>query len=297
MKRQDINIRDPYIMPYEGRYYLYGTRSETTWGPAEGFDCYVSENLEDWEGPFEIFHRPHDFFADRAFWAPECVYYRDAFYLITTFGEESGRKGIFILKSVQPDGPFELYSERLTPAEWVCIDGTLYFEEDGTPVLFFSHSFEDSPTGDMCFVRLNEDLRTAAESPEKIFEASEAPWALPVPFAKAEFDIDGDVYFTDGPSLIKMDDGKLYMTWSSWSRQAYAVGVAVSENGSVAGPWVQRTEPLYPANGGHGMLFRNLRGQRCFVLHFPNDKYQERPQIYPVRVENGTLTLQDNLCY
>ena len=40
MKREQINIRDPYVMKAEGRYYLYGTRSATTWGPADGFDCY-----------------------------------------------------------------------------------------------------------------------------------------------------------------------------------------------------------------------------------------------------------------
>ena len=53
MKLTDINIRDPYIMPYDGKYYLYGTRSETAFvGQAYGFDVYVSDDLENWEGPF-----------------------------------------------------------------------------------------------------------------------------------------------------------------------------------------------------------------------------------------------------
>lgn len=38
-------------------YYLYGTRSETTWIKADRFDCYYSKDLENWERPFEIFHR------------------------------------------------------------------------------------------------------------------------------------------------------------------------------------------------------------------------------------------------
>ena len=29
MRLCDINIRDPYILPLNGHYYLYGTRSET----------------------------------------------------------------------------------------------------------------------------------------------------------------------------------------------------------------------------------------------------------------------------
>lgn len=49
MKLNDINIRDPYIIKAEGKYYMYGTRSATTWSYGDGFDCYISEDLENWE--------------------------------------------------------------------------------------------------------------------------------------------------------------------------------------------------------------------------------------------------------
>ena len=58
MKTNGINIRDPFVLAHGGKYYMYGTRSATCWGPADGFDCYVSADLEDWEGPVEIFRRP-----------------------------------------------------------------------------------------------------------------------------------------------------------------------------------------------------------------------------------------------
>ncbi len=61
MKTSEINIRDPYIMVHQDRYYMYGTRSETCWETADGFDCFVSENLEDWEGPFDISTGRRDF--------------------------------------------------------------------------------------------------------------------------------------------------------------------------------------------------------------------------------------------
>jgi len=32
MQFSDINIRDPFIVPYEGKYYMYGTRGATCWG-------------------------------------------------------------------------------------------------------------------------------------------------------------------------------------------------------------------------------------------------------------------------
>lgn len=60
-KITEINIRDPYILPHNGKYYLYGTRSETCWGEADGFDCYVSDDFENWDGPTEIFIAPMDF--------------------------------------------------------------------------------------------------------------------------------------------------------------------------------------------------------------------------------------------
>ena len=290
MRAAEINIRDPYILLYEGKYYLYGTRSETCWGEAEGFDCYVSNNCFDWEGPIEIFKKPREFFADRNFWAPECIFYKGKFYLITTFGALDSKKGIYVLYSDKPTGPFEIYSGRITPEDRVCIDGTIYVEK-GVPYLIYSNSFEDSPDGDMCLIEMSEDLKCAAGEPVKLFSAADAEWARPVPFAKEEFGIDGDVYFTDGPCVMRMEDGKLYMTWSSWSNNGYAVGIAVSETESVKGPWIQLKEPLFPENGGHGMMYKDYDGMK-FVLHYPNDKYKERPIIRKIELNDGTLRLE-----
>lgn len=276
MKTTDINIRDPYVLLHDGHYYLYGTRSATCWGPAEGFDCYMSDDLENWDGPFEIFKRSDDFFATQNFWAPECYAYNGAFYLVTTLGNPSIKKGIYVLKSDSPKGPFELYGKRLTPEDWTSIDGTLYFE-NGVPYLIFSHSFEDTPDGDMCMLQLSADLSEAVSAPEKLFSAGEAAWAHPVPFAKQEFGMDGDVYFTDGPGVVMLENGKLCMTWSSWGTNGYAVGTAISENGKLCGPWLQSTTPIFPENGGHGMLFTDKNGQKLFALHYPNDRYKEHP--------------------
>lgn len=287
-----MNIRDPFLLKHEGMYYLYGTRSATCWGNADGFDCYRSADLKNWEGPIEIFHRPEGFFADRSYWAPECVEKDGAFYLIATLGAAGIQKGIYILRSDSPAGPFTPYSRRLTPESWACIDGTLYWEGE-TPWLVFSHSFEDSPDGDMCALALLPDLTGATGEPIKLFSAAEAPWAKPVPFAKAEFGMDGDVYFTDGPFLYKGKDGRLYMPWSSWAEGGYAVGVAISPSGKIAGPWQQEAQPLFPANGGHGMLFEE-NGSLMYVLHYPNTKYEEHPIFTPVAITDGRMTIQED---
>ena len=293
MKLSEINIRDPYILPAEGKYYMYGTRSETTWGSGDGFDCYVSEDLNNWEGPKEIFHRPEGFFANREYWAPECVYRNGRYYLVATLGGDAVPfKGIYALRSKTPDGPFEVYGSRLVPPDWDCLDGTVY-EEDGIPYLVFSHSFGDpyQCSGEMAAIALKEDLSGPEGEPFRLFSASEAPWNTLFPYAKEEFSLDYPIYFTDGPCLRKMPDGILYMTWSSWSSQGYAVGVAISENGTLRGPWKQLETPLFPENGGHGMFFTDHQGNTFFTLHYPNDKYKEHPVFYPVELKDGQVRL------
>ena len=289
MKRQEINIRDPYILVYGGKYYLYGTRSATAWGPADGFDCYVSEDLEDFEGPIEIFHRPEGFFADRNYWAPECYAHNGAFYLVTTLGAEDRPMGIYVLKSDSPTGPFAPYSGRLTPEDWQAIDGTLFFEKE-TPYLIFSRSQRGAEDGDFVLLELTPNLERAAGEPVTLFTAKQAPWARPVPFAKEAFGLE-EMYFSDGPSLLRLEDGRLYMIFSSWSVNGYAVGVARSESRSVHGPWQLQAEPLYPENGGHGMFFRDLEGRLLLTLHHPNDPLQERPHFWKIQSESETLIL------
>lgn len=291
MKRTDIHLRDPFVLPHDGVYYLYGTRADNVWGAMDGFDCYTSRDLDNWEGPFEVFHKPDEFMADRAYWAPECYERDGVFPLIATLGEPDGRKSVHMLRADSPLDPFE-YVCRLTDPNQSCIDGTLHGE--GTDMwLVYSHSLEDVPAGDMDAVRLSSDLtRTVGES-MTLFQASDAPWAVPVPFAKAEFGIDEDAYFSDGPCLCRLSNGRLAMLWSSWSTEGgYAVGQAISESGSIAGPWTQCPEPLL-SHGGHGMLFNGLDGVLRYAVHSPNDPGQERPTFLCVEEQDGLLTITE----
>ena len=73
MTFKDINIRDPFVLPFDGKYYLYGTRGETAWRSATGLDVYVSDDLETWSEAHECFSVPEGFWANKEVWRLRCI--------------------------------------------------------------------------------------------------------------------------------------------------------------------------------------------------------------------------------
>lgn len=284
MKSDQINIRDPFVLVHEGQYYLYGTRGPTCWGEADGFDVYVSRDMENWEGPVECFHNDGCFFATKNYWAPEVHYAKGAFYMLASFKGEGMCRGTAILRSDSPLGPFLLHSDRcVTPPRWECLDGTLYCSRSGEYYMVFCHEWVQVGDGEICAVRLNEDLSGAAGEPFVLFKASEAEWVQQVRHSSGKVG-----YVTDGPFFHRTQDGTLLLLWASFSDGGYTQGVAVSDNGEIDGRFVQR-KPLFEKDGGHGMLFKDLKGQWFLTLHSPNEYLGERPHFFPVREENGQL--------
>jgi arabinan endo-1,5-alpha-L-arabinosidase len=292
LELKDIHIRDPFILSTGDRYYLYGTRGPTVWTEADGFDCYTSDDLASWSGPFEIFRKSDDFWADRCYWAPECYFYDGAYYLLATFGSADGRLGVQILSADSPLGPFGLHSDGpVTPWDQQCLDGTLYLDEGGTPQLVFSRSFRQAGEGHMCVVKLAPDLRTAVGEAGVLFQAVDAPWARPFPFAK-EFGIAGDVYLSDGPFVYKTQSGQLLLLWSSFGSSGYSVGIARSATGDILGPWTHEARPLVDGEGGHGMVFESKEGKRLLAIHGPNAPGQERPILVELAETDDGLAVQ-----
>ena len=112
MKTSEFRIRDPFVLTVDGRYYLYGTTrlSETSIdGTGKmGFDVYVSDDLENWDGPHPVFDPPEGFWGIRDFWAPEVHCYKGAYYIFATFKDAGDLHGVGILKGESPMGPFHL---------------------------------------------------------------------------------------------------------------------------------------------------------------------------------------------
>ncbi len=302
MKLSDIHIRDPFILPVADRakYFLFGTTPASASGV--GFDCYRSRNLVHWEGPIPAFRPPPGFWAVREYWAPEVHAFAGSFIMLATFSD-GRRRRTQVLIAERPEGPFVPWSDGpVSPADWNCLDGTLHVDDSAIPWMVFCHEWTQIGDGAMLAMPLSSDLRQPAGPPRKLFSAARAPWARRLELNEAaqyRLDVSGPVlqrglYVTDGPFLHRLVDGSLIMLWSSQGARGYAMGLARSTTCSITGTWTHDAEPLWPLDGGHGMLFRTLACVLVLALHQPNNTPHERTILQPVMEQAGVLRIRED---
>lgn len=298
----DFRMRDACILVDEKNKTYYAISSG--FAPTkEGFRnsavrAFTSKDLINWEGPHIIFQTPTNLWGDiniRGIWAPEMHFYKGKYYLFLTFDTDSKfaeqwrdwlprvKRGSQILVGDSPLGQFKPFQNRSTlPVDMMTLDATLW-EEDGVPYIVFAHEWVQITDGTIEFARLKDDLSEMVGEPKRLFQGSDAPWARKSP--------EWGCWVTDAPFLYKSKSGKLFMIWSSFSNTGYTVGVAVSDSGKLAGPWKQKAEPLYSADGGHGMLFKRFDGQLMMILHSPN-KTTERAKLFEIEDTGETLRVK-----
>ncbi len=118
----EYGIGDPFVMRWDGKYYMYPSSSNPEDGVA-GVKVFSSDDLVNWT--YEGFC-VQDQYANFAY-APEVVYYNGWFYLC----ESMGGQGHFIYKSDSPIGPFERitdnFGRKIDGAFWIGDDGQLFF--------------------------------------------------------------------------------------------------------------------------------------------------------------------------
>ena len=118
----EYGIGDPFVMRYDGKYYMYPSSGQPEDGVA-GIKVFSSDDLVNWnyEG-FAVVGEE----ANYAY-APEVVYYNGFFYLC----EAPGGQGHYIYRSESPTGPFERitdnFGRKIDGAFWIGDDGQLYF--------------------------------------------------------------------------------------------------------------------------------------------------------------------------
>ncbi len=271
LKREEIRIRDPFILPDRENncYYMYGTTSliDDTIYASNTFSVYKTYDLENFEEPKIVVDGSKlGFWADKDFWAPEVHVYNGKYYLFGSCKADGKCRSTQIYVCDTPDGEFvPVSAEARTPIDWECLDGTFY-EEDGVPYMVFSKEWLQVKDGEIWAMPMEKDLSRPAGEPFKLFSASENPNV-------SECQKPGSgIYVTDGPFLYR-EDGKLKMIWSSFYQGRYLVLDAEAD--SIRSPW-KHGGSRFDFDGGHAMLFTTLEGERMISLHRPNKRPDER---------------------
>ena len=280
----DINIRDPYILVEDGKYYLYGTRGKNFGLETGGFDVYVSDDLVTWSEPVECFNSIQYGMNGRVNWAPEVHKYRGRYYIFATFKIEStGHIGTYILRADTPLGPFVPHSDGvITPEDWRSLDGTLYVSKAGKPYMVFCHEHSQIIDGTICYVELSDDLTHTVAEPVTIFAASSCPYVT--------VHTNSGHYITDGPFLYRSSTGELLMIWSSFINDQYAEMLVRFEGGEL-GLDFTHLPPLADNDSGHGMIFK-AEDKLYLTVHNPNTTLCERPVFIELTDCGDTLRVK-----
>lgn len=110
-------IGDPFLMRFNGTYYLYASGARMPENP--GIKCWTSVDLVDFSYAGYVATDPR---IDCAY-APEVCYNAGKFYMVTSpYGS-----GHYLLRADHPLGPFEIISENFGQT----IDGSIFIDDDG----------------------------------------------------------------------------------------------------------------------------------------------------------------------
>ena len=281
MKREEIRVRDPYIVYLDGVYYLYVTTGERT------LSYYTSRDLAEFSEGGVAFEIPEDFWAYKDVWAGEVHPYRGRYYLFVTLLGKDGMRGTQVAVADTPKGPFlPLKNGPVTPLG--CIDGTLFVEGE-VPYIIYSHDWPncydakvDAYVGEICAAPLTPDLKELAGDPQILFRSDEVPVSARTPHHITWQGKPATRYGSDAPFVQTLSDGRLFLTWSPYLQDNYVVLGAISESGSVLGPWRHIDTPVFDKNGGHAMFFTDTAGRRLMSLHAPEKWGNERANFFEV---------------
>lgn len=259
-----IAERDPFVLtdPVTQSYYIHSNAGNSV-------AVYQSKDLSMWRKLEDYSFIPEpSFWGKKDFWAPDLFHYKGDYYLFITVSSETAKRGTTILISDSPRGPFKpLTNSAITPADWMCLDASLFVDHKNQPWLIFCHEWLEATDGGIYAVALSEDLTSVKREPVLLFTASSAPWVGSI----TAHHVTG--YVTDAPYIHRLDDGTLIMLWSSFDKQGmYAIGQAYSTSGEITGPWLHEPMPLNSDDGGHAMLFKDLNGKLKIAYHAPNSK-------------------------
>lgn len=232
--QNDLGIReigDPYVLKTEdGMYYMYCTSAPN------GFYCWKSENMVDWNDKKMCYVRKTDAWCTDCFWAPEVYYYNGEYYMFYTAKNQNDSLRIGLAVSAQPDGPFEdLKNSPILDLGYAVIDANVLFDEDGHKYLYYARDCSENIVGglhksEIYGVQLSDDLRSVVGEPVKLTTPDQT-WER----------ASGNTQWNEGPEVIRHQN-TYYLTYSAnyFESPSYSIGYATSD--SPLGPFVKAEE-------------------------------------------------------
>ncbi len=267
-----FDIGDPFILPAEGRYYLFAT------GGTVGFNVWSSDDLQTFQDKQKALKALPWAMGD--YWAPE-VYAYDGKYvmLFSARWKDNGSLRVGIAFADHPAGPYEEpLGGPLFDLGYAVIDASLYVAEDGTPYMFYSRDcseyvYNGRNESHIYGVQLTQDLLHFVGEPVPLIQPD------------TDWEHDGGTWrWNEGPSVLK-HDGRYYLYYSAnfYASREYAVGVAVAD--SPLGPYTkQANNPLLTWTGpddsptisgpGHNSFFKV--GEQWFTAYHTHT-YPQNP--------------------
>ena len=252
-----VFLADPFILEHEGKFFAYGTDSDS------GIAVYASDDLKHWEGPCGAakgglaLHKD-DSWGDYWFWAPEVYRTGDRFAMTYSVQEH-----ISVAFSDSPLGPFR-QEEPMMPfiPDQKGIDSHIFVDDDGSAWIYWVR-WDLGNGNEIHMAPLSPDFRQIDTSLQKTCIVTLPGTWEAVP--------DGG-RVAEGPFMLK-HDGLYYLSFScnDFRSKEYAVGYAVSS--SPQGPWTRyEGNPILHRHGGfvgtgHHSFLITSKGKMYMVYH------------------------------
>lgn len=285
-----IRMGDPFVLQYDGQYYLYGTNA------ADGFKAFISTNLVQWDSLGYVFRQGPNTWGEARFWAPEVTHYQEKFYLAYSARKEGLPPGprsfrLCLAVSDRPEGPFEDVYAPWFDVGWSNIDAHLFVDTDGTPYVYFARVGEPDETGEKTArvygAKLLQDLSGLDGEPVLCLRPNQ-PWE--------ESTGGRDTRCNEGAFVMNIN-GRYHMTYSGhhYASPAYAIGVASAP--TPLGPWTK--DPANPIAGtvpelrvsgpGHNSVAWSPDGTEMFMVYHAHADYDKPSGLRTVNIDRLCL--------
>ncbi len=261
----DVPIADPFVMRYEGVYYLYGTDELE---PDRGVPVLVSRDLVHWERRGFALEKSPETWSRCHFWGPEIIPWKGRFLLYFNASPNASPTDLPLnmhLCIAEGDSPLGPFREIRAPfyggvGSDEAIDQNVFIDDDGQGWLFFTRVTRGR--NEIQAVKLSADMTAFDGEPVSVIRSSQPwdsrPW---------------EGHLVAEGAFVMKHKGLYYMmyTGNHFLDPDYAIGYATASH--PLGPWtkfsgnpiLRRTDRVY--GPGNGCVVPSPDGTEQFLVY------------------------------